>query len=292
MSLYRFLCPNCGQKLSADSAVRSMSLECPTCHVAFTPGGGGSVTSKDQPQQGEQPGGERRMSVRRHSMGEFVARTEQQERGEGVFELESERLLEVNLSGRIWLKIGAMVAYRGDVRFTRERLLEFGLGKLMKRSFTGEGAQLSKAEGTGTLYLADGGKKITILALEGESLLVNGNSLLAFEEGVAWDVVLLKGLGGVLAGGFFNLKLSGHGLVAITTYFDPLTLRVSPSNPVVTDPGATVAWSGSLSPEFKADVSFKTLLGRGSGDSIQMFFSGEGFVVVQPVEEIVFRGGS
>ncbi|MHC1762730.1 MAG: AIM24 family protein [Verrucomicrobiia bacterium] len=218
-------------------------------------------------------------------MHDFVQRTEQKERGEGLFELESDRLLEVNLSGRVWFKMGAMIAYRGDIRFTRERLLEFGFGKLVKRSLTGEGTQLSKAEGTGSLYLADGGKKITILDLADQGLLVNGSGLLAFEDTIQWDVVVVKGLTGMMAGGLFNVRLSGHGMAAITTYFDPLTLRVTPSDPVMTDPAATVAWSAGLTPELKADVSVRTFLGRGSGDSLQMCFRGEGFVVVQPVEE-------
>jgi uncharacterized protein (AIM24 family) len=43
-------------------------------------------------------------------------------------------------------------------------------------------------------------------------------------------------------------------------------------------------------PEFKTDVSLKTFLGRGSGESIQMMFNGDGFVVIQPYEEVVFQG--
>ena len=81
------------------------------------------------------------------------------------------------------------------------------------------------------------------------------------------------------------MKLEGTGIVAITTHYDPLTLHVSADHPVTTDPNATVAWSGALVPEFKADVSLKTFLGRGSGESIQMSFCGEGFVVVQPYEK-------
>ncbi len=37
--------------------------------------------------------------------------------------------------------------------------------------------------------------------------------------------------------------------------------------------------------EFKTDVSLKTFFGRGSGESIQMEFNGDGFVVIQPSEE-------
>ena len=96
----------------------------------------------------------------RYSIAEFVSSTSQKERGEGLFELESERMLEVNLSGLVWTKMGSMVAYKGDIKFTREGVLEHGLGRLLKKSFTGEGVRLTKAEGGGSLYLADKGKKV------------------------------------------------------------------------------------------------------------------------------------
>jgi len=227
----------------------------------------------------------------RYGLNEFIEQTSQKDRGEGLFELENERLLEVNLDGLVWTKMGSMVAYRGDIKFTRERMLEHGVGKLLKRSVSGEGAKLTKAEGNGVLYLADAGKKISILDLGGDTLFVNGNDILAFEDGLGWDIKLMRKVAGMLAGGLFNVKLEGKGLLAITTHYDPVTLMVRPDAPVVTDPNATVAWSGSLSPEFKTDISFKTFLGRGSGESIQMLFRGEGFVVIQPQEEVYLQAG-
>lgn len=221
----------------------------------------------------------------RYTIADFVSRTSQKDRGEGLFELESERMLEINLSGRAWTKMGSMVAYTGDITFTREGILEHGLGRLLKKSVTGEGVRLTKADGRGSLYLADMGKKVSILTLQGESLFVNGNDLLAFEDGIQWDIKLMRKVTAMLAGGLFNVKLEGTGMVAITTHYDPLTLRVLADHPVTTDPNATVAWSGTLVPEFKSDVSLRTFLGRGSGESIQMSFRGEGFVVVQPYEE-------
>ena len=156
---------------------------------------------------------------------------------------------------------------------------------------SGEGAQLTKAEGVGAVYLADSGKKIIILRLTDEAIVVNGNDVLAFEPQIKCDIKMMKKLTAMMAGGLFNVRLEGSGLVAITTHYDPITLHVSPDNPVITDPNATVAWSGNLEPNFKKDVSFKTFLGRGSGESIQMEFAGEGFVVVQPYEEVYMQAG-
>ena len=99
----------------------------------------------------------------------------------------------------------------------------------------------------------------------------------------------MRKVAGMMAGGLFNVRCEGTGLVAITTHYEPLTLRVTPGNPVITDPNATVAWSGNLEPQFQTDISFKTFIGRGSGESIQMRFEGDGFVIVQPFEEVYMQ---
>ena len=80
-------------------------------------------------------------------------------------------------------------------------------------------------------------------------------------------------------------------MVAITSHYDPLTLLVTPNKAVTTDPNATVLWSGSLEPEFKTDMQLKSFFGRGSGESVQMGFRGDGFIVVQPFEEVHFQKG-
>ena len=64
----------------------------------------------------------------RYTVEEFVQATGQKDLGEGVFELESDRLLEINLEGQVWTKMGAMVAYAGQIKFTREGILELELG--------------------------------------------------------------------------------------------------------------------------------------------------------------------
>lgn len=227
----------------------------------------------------------------RYSIDEFIEATGQRDLGEGTFELERDRLLEVNLNGRIWTKKGSMVAYLGNVRFTREGILEHGLGKMLKKTITGEGVSLTKAEGEGKVYLADSGKKVSIINLQNQAIYVNGNDILAFEDSIKWDIKMMKKMAGMMAGGLFNVKLEGTGMIAITTHYDPLTLQVTNDRPVFTDPNATVAWSQNLSPSIKTDISLKTLLGRHSGESVQMAFKGEGFVVIQPYEEVYFQAG-
>lgn len=233
------------------------------------------------------------MSIK--SLQEFLADSKEKDLAAGAFELESSHLLEVRVDGMLWSKAGAMVARKGGVKFSRQGLREQGLGNLLKKAVSGEGMQLMKIEGQGRVYLADAGKKITLLRLAGESIYVNGNDVLAFESTISNEITMMRKAAGMLSGGLFNVRLSGHGVVAITSHYEPLVLPVNAqTGPVFTDPNATVAWSGSLSPEIVTDISFKTLLGRGSGESIQLRFAGEGWVVVQPYEEVYLQaeGGS
>jgi uncharacterized protein (AIM24 family) len=231
------------------------------------------------------------LPVGRYSIQDFVQKTAQRDLNQGEFELENERMLEINLHGMIWTKTGSMVAYRGNIKFTREGILDRGIGNLLKKAVSGEGTKLTKAEGEGKLYLADSGKKITVLNLQNEHIFVNGNDILALDDTLSFDIRLMKKVSAMLSGGLFNVEVRGTGMLAITTHYDPLTLVVTPENPVFTDPNATIAWSGSLQPEFKTDVSLKTFFGRGSGESFQMMFRGNGFVVIQPYEEIYMQHG-
>jgi uncharacterized protein (AIM24 family) len=220
-----------------------------------------------------------------HSIQDFLTASAQDDSARDKFVLENAYMLEVNLNGRVWSKAGAMIAYTGNVKFTREGLAEQGVTRMLKKMASGEGATLMKMEGQGRVYLADVGKKIHLMQLQGETIYVNGNDLLALEDEIAWDITMMRRISGMMAGGLFNVKLSGTGTVALTTHYDPLTLQVQPGQTVYTDPNATVAWSGSLTPDIKTDISFKTLLGRGSGESIQLAFNGTGWVVLQPYEE-------
>lgn len=228
------------------------------------------------------------MSVK--TLREFLSMTSEKDVTPDAFELETPRMLEARVDGMVWAKVGAMVARKGNIRFTRQGILEQGLGTLFKKTISGEGMRLMKIEGQGRVYLADVGKKVTLLRLEGESIYVNGNDVLAMESTIQHEIKLMRSAASMISGGLFNVRLSGHGIVAITSHYEPMTLPVNASTgPVFTDPNATVAWSGSLMPEMVMDISLRTFIGRASGESIQLKFSGEGWVVVQPYEEVTFR---
>lgn len=100
----------------------------------------------------------------------------------GTFTLQNSSLLKVRLDGNsVQAKLGSMVAYQGGVRFEYKG---GGLGRFFKKALTGEGVDLMVATGTGDLFLAYNARKIMILGLDGERMTVNGDNVLAFEEGV------------------------------------------------------------------------------------------------------------
>ena len=220
-----------------------------------------------------------------YSLRDFLNQTAERDNPGDVFELESSKMLEVKVNGRIWSKLGAMVAYKGQLSFKREGMLEGGLMRALTRAVSQEMSPLAKIEGRGVAYLADQGKEVTILRLQGDSLNVSGNDLLAFEDSVQYDITMQSRAAGMAAGGLFSVLVRGHGLVAILSHGKPLTLRVTPGEPIFTDPNATVAWSGNLQPQLRMDTSLRSLMGRSGGETYQMVFQGDGFVVVQPYEE-------
>jgi uncharacterized protein (AIM24 family) len=159
-----------------------------------------------------------------------------------------------------------------------------GLGRLLKKAATGESLRLMEASGTGELFLASQAMLVHVLRLTNDTLTVNGANILAFEQGIDWDITRVKGgTAGMLAGGLFNVALRGTGMVALISDGEPLRLDVSEA-PTFADPSAAIAWSGGVTTNLRADVQAKSLIGLGSGESFQLGFSGTGWVLVQPSE--------
>ena len=126
----------------------------------------------------------------------------------GRFTLQNTSLLKVRLDNdAIQAKLGSMVACQGGVRFEHQG---GGLGRFFKKALTGEGVKLMSATGTGDLFLAQDARKIMVIDLRNERMTVNGDSILAFEGDVDWDILRVEGAGR-LAGGLFNVALEeGH----------------------------------------------------------------------------------
>jgi len=207
-----------------------------------------------------------------------------------AFALQNERLLKVELADvTIQAKLGSMVAYQGEVKF--ERAGSGGMGRLMKKMATGEGVRLMTVSGSGEVFLADHAQEVHLVKLANDKITVNSQNLLAFDAGIDWDIRKVEGASGVLAGGLFNLELSGTGWVALLSDGPPMLLELK-DDPAFADPQAAITWSSGVKTAVKTDVNLKTLIGRGSGETLQMQFSGDGWLLVQPSEGRVDVGSS
>jgi uncharacterized protein (AIM24 family) len=199
-----------------------------------------------------------------------------------AFALQNAYLLKVRLDqGSIRAKQGSMVAYQGDVSFEHAGS---GVTKFMKKALTGEGQDLMKVSGSGEVFLADTGQHVHLIRLEGEQITVNGRNLLAIDADIDWDIQRVQGASGVMGGGLFNTVLRGSGWVAILSDGNPVLLDVGAA-PTFADAQAAITWSQGVTTSIKTDFKLsKSLTGRSSGESLQMAFSGQGWVLVQPSE--------
>lgn len=207
------------------------------------------------------------------------------------FVLQNKKLLKISMQyGPVWALTGSMVAYQGDVHF--ENTGSGGLDKLLKAKLTGEGVNMMRCTGQGELFVANDATEIQLMYLENDSISVNGASVLAFSGSIEWDIHRIASRGGMTAGGMFNVVLRGTGYVAITTHGDPVAFEVSQGT-TFADAQAVVMWTAGVQMDIKVDSGgLKSLVRGGTGEMLQMAFSGQGYVLVQPAETVVTGGGN
>jgi len=209
--------------------------------------------------------------------------------GADPFTLQNKKLLKVFLQyGPVKARIGAMVAYQGDAKFSHGG--SGGAAGWMKSKMTGEGVPVMDVTGTGEVFLANQATEIQIMYLDNDSVWVNGANVLAFSASITYDIKSI-GNAGVMAGGMYNVVLTGTGYVAVTCDGPPVVLDVATA-PTFADPQAVVMWTNGVQMGIKSDVNMKSLLGKGSGETLQMSFSGQGWVMVQPSEGVVQGAGT
>ncbi|GGC04028.1 AIM24 family protein [Cellulomonas carbonis] len=205
------------------------------------------------------------------------------------FSLQNKKLLKIQMGyGPVWAKTGSMVAYQGDVRF--ENKGSGGLGKMLKQAVTGEGVDMMQCTGQGELFVADEAADIQVIYLENDMVSVNGANVLAFSSSIQWDIHRIQARGAAMSGGLYNVSLRGTGYVAITTQGEPVALDVA-SAPTFADAQAVVLWTAGVSMDIRVDTGgLKSMIRGGTGETFQMAFGGQGYVLVQPSESVVAGG--
>jgi uncharacterized protein (AIM24 family) len=132
------------------------------------------------------------------------------------------------------------------------------------------------------------------VALDGEVMARQG-SMVAFQGQVDFEYQGSGGLGRMLkkavtgegvplmrCRGLFNTLLQGTGWLAITAHGTPVVLQTDA--PTFVDAQAAIAWSANLQTSINRTMKAGALIGRGSGEAVQLAFAGSGFVVVQASE--------
>lgn len=186
----------------------------------------------------------------------------------------------------LFAKQGSMIAYNGFINFMPYRESR---GNRVRGRTAGEQLALMQCQGQGDLYLADYGADVVMLQLQGNGISVNGANILAFDATLTKSIGWVSGIANKFSGnGMTNIELTGNGWVAITTRGTPVVLNPSEQETCV-DPDALVAWSTGLRIKSKRSARMGALVGRGTGEAMQVAFTGAGFVVVQPSEDSTDR---
>jgi uncharacterized protein (AIM24 family) len=195
---------------------------------------------------------------------------------------------------RLFSQRGAMIAYKGDVRFTPN--MQGGQGGLMSmigRRVANEATPLMTVEGQGTVMFGHGGHHVEVIELDGDTLCVEADRLLAFDGTLEQGTLFLGSDGGVMGmvrgqvtgQGLFTTTLKGKGAVAVMAHGGIIQLPVTPDRPVHVDPQAYVAHHGDVRNKLSTALGWRDMVGRGSGEAFQLELSGNGAVFVQASEE-------
>lgn len=187
-------------------------------------------------------------------------------------------------------KNGSMVAYDGQISFKKMTGGGEGVRGMVTRRLTGEQMTVMEAKGHGTCYFADRASEINLVNLTGDKLYVESSNLLCTDSSLRTGTTFTGLRGGASGNGLFTTTVEGTGQAAITSDGQAVALRVSAQYPLMVDPGAYIAHTGSLRQSFQSGVNFRTFIGEGSGEAFQIRFEGEGLVYVQPSERNTIGG--
>ncbi|MDV5148240.1 AIM24 family protein [Streptomyces sp. SBC-4] len=199
--------------------------------------------------------------------------------------IQNPQLLRVSLTGQddILARKGAMVAYQGLVDFDGEYQTPT---QRRARARTGEGLDLMRCSGQGTVYFANLAQNVHVVEVDQEGLTVDSAYVLALDSTLHTEVIAVDSQYGISGSGKYQLNISGRGKVALMTSGQPLMMQVTPEKYVSVDADAIVAWSTGLRVQMQAQTHNSSVRRRrgDTGEGWELSFLGQGFALVQPSE--------
>ncbi|WNO72436.1 MULTISPECIES: AIM24 family protein [unclassified Streptomyces] len=199
--------------------------------------------------------------------------------------VQNPQLLRVALTGQddVLARKGAMVAYQGLMDFDGE----YQSGQQRRaRANTGEGLDLMRCSGQGTVYLANLAQYIHVVDVDQEGMTVDSAYVLALDSTLHTEVIAVDSQYGISGSGKYQLNISGRGKVALMTSGQPLMMQVTPDKYVNVDADAIVAWSSGLRVQMQSQTHSSGVRRRrgNTGEGWELNFLGQGFALVQPSE--------
>ncbi|WP_320774887.1 AIM24 family protein [Streptomyces sp. CRN 30] len=208
-----------------------------------------------------------------------------EQQGAERWSLQNEQMLRVALDGHedVLARKGTMVAYQGMVEFDAEYQ---GSGRRHERARTGEGLDLMRCHGQGTVYLANLAQHVHMVDVDHDGLTVDSGYVLAMDSALHHEVIAVDSLYGISGSGKYQLNITGRGRVALMTSGMPLMMHVTPDRYVNCDADAIVAWSTGLRVQMQAQTHSSGVWRRrgDTGEGWELSFMGQGYVLVQPSE--------
>ncbi|GBQ00539.1 AIM24 family protein [Streptomyces spongiicola] len=213
----------------------------------------------------------------------LFSHTEQQ--SQERYAVQNPQLLRVSLSGDddVLARKGAMVAYQGLIDFDGEYESP---GRRGARARTGEGLDLMRCSGQGTVYFANLAQYVHVVDVDQEGITVDSAYVLALDSALHTEVVAVDSRYGISGSGKYQTSITGRGKVALMTSGQPLMMQVTPDRYVSADADAIVAWSSSLRVQMQAQTHSAGVWRRrgDTGEGWELSFLGQGFALVQPSE--------
>lgn len=183
-----------------------------------------------------------------------------------TFRFLENNLMEVEFSGKVFVKQGTIYSYGGNLTFW------------VKDKRPGGQAALVIITGTGKVILHDKDRQITFMRVENETLYVEPSHLLACEETLTPRYIPL----GEQTTGLEVLALEGEGMVALSVASKPLPLAVTPDLPVSVPSSSIITWSGGLTPHVVEDRQlYEMVLSSGKEAGTLIRLEGTGRVLVE-----------
>ncbi|MFE9627490.1 TerD family protein [Streptomyces sp. NPDC006527] len=176
---------------------------------------------------------------------------------------------------------GSMVLYQGKVDFSYKGA---GFAGRIVGNATGQEMQLMRCTGQGQVFLAEDSTMLHPIELQGDGICVSAENVLAFDEGLQYEVRRIEGHG-IPGGALFTMQFTGTGTIVVKTHGTPVVLPVTPTT--FADCNAVVAWSAASQVVVSSQVRMRRNAYPGdTGESVNLQFRGApgNFIVVQPYE--------